>query len=257
MSEIYTDQNLLKEAEKRLNNLPSIIIPGDKTFIRRNANVFINDVGIDSFEFMMRLFPKCIPSVKLAGELENRYIEIWEASYLTERLAQLLISNIADLGSKVIVPMNGCGYIVARNLVDFLYEKYKIGIARPEEIGCRSAIIVDDVLKTGGTMYEKLPEEITSNPNNIYAVWAMSSLTEEEYRTREKYNPLRYLTSNGQKIYAGVVYAGSGLASPGLGLPVNSISTLIKGDDKSREVIADLSEKYFGQGIYCAIGAEK
>ena len=244
---------LLGEAERKLNSLPENIIPGDKIYFDPDTNVFINDVPkFDSFCFLVKL---STPLGILDPRGKRRNIYFFEEDYLTEQLTNILVNSDIDLFSNVIVPMTGCGEYVANSLVERLYNDFniKLEIKRPEEVGTQPAIIVDDVLKTGRTMLRELPPELLFRPNNTYAVWAMSSLSNSDYQTGTRYEPLRTLTNNGEHMFAGVVYAGAGLKSPGLGVPVNSISTLVNGNEKSNEVVKSLAEKYFGDRLYQAL----
>lgn len=254
---VYTRPYLAEEANRKIGDLPLNVLAGDKVFFEPGTNILINDVTIDSFDFLMRMLPPSMPNISLAGEPPTRNIEIWEASYLTKRLAEVLVCNVPriDLNSRVIVPMVGCGESTAESLVRCLSDDYGIylPIIPAKEVREQQVIIVDDVLKTGGTILRELPEGLINNPQTLYAVWAMAALTTESYCFGREYKPLRQLVYNDQQIFAGVVYAGSGLASPGLGLPVNSISTLLKDDEKAQEVIESLSRKYFGDAIYRAV----
>lgn len=250
---IYTNPKLYVEAIRRLGVLPGSVIAGDRIFLPPDTNVFINDTDNDSFPFLMALLPRSIPFIQQFGEPPLRGVEIWEADYLTEKLADTLITGVDDLSARVLIPMTGCGGDTARRLARRLNEcRVDLEIVHPEDVGARSAIIVDDVLKTGGTIARELPESLLKNPDNLFAVWAMPALTKKDYSIEERYSPLRYITNQGQRIFAGVVYAGSGLSSPGLGLPVNSISTLLADADKAAMVVKSLANKYFGKGIYRA-----
>jgi len=251
---IHTIPSLRYEAEKRLADLPCNIVVGDRLFFEQDTNIFINDTAIDSFSFITKLLPPCMPNVQLAGEPPRRYIEIWDTNYLTKRLAETLVAN-SDLSSRVIIPMSGCGELAAISLARCLSDCYGITleIKSLEFTGNKPSIIVDDVLKTGATIVRELPNEIIEKPDTIYAVWAISTLTKSDFCTDPRYQSLRLISKHRQEIFAGVVYGGAGLASPGLGLPVNSLSTLMKKDQKSIEVIASLADKYFGQSICRAV----
>ena len=252
---IYTKSELSIEAGRKLGQLPDNVIAGDRIYLEPNTNVFINDTDRDSFNFLMSLLPRNLPYIQQVGEPEIRNIEIWDANYLTEKLADTLVFGANDLASKSILPMTGCGEVTACNLARRLRDYYDIDleIVSPENVGNDPLLIVDDVLKTGGTIVRELPPELLSRCDNIFAVWAMSTLSQRDYARGERYRPLRRITNQDQKVFTGVVYAGSGLASPGLGLPVNSISTLLNADTKSAEVLDSLACKYFGSAIYRAI----
>jgi hypothetical protein len=257
-TKIYTMPELANEAYKRLGQLPNNVIAGDRFYLGPDTNVFINDTDRDSFNYLMSLLPKGLPYIQQAGEPEKRNIEIWDSDYLTEKLADTLVFGTEDLAWRSIVPMTGCGEVTARSLARRLRDYYDINleIISPENRGNDPLLIVDDVLKTGGTIERELPLELLSRGNNIFAVWAMSALSQRDYLRGQRYRPLKRITNEGQRIFAGVVYAGAGLSSPGLGLPVNSISTLINGDDKAQEVLESLAEKYFGNGIKRAVGRQ-
>jgi len=258
---IYVSQDLLEEAELKLGSLPANVIAGDRVLYPRDTNVLINDTPLNSLTILGRLRG---PAGIISPDGKRRNVEIWEQGYLTGRLVEALLSSVEDLTSRIIVPMTGCGEATARSLANRLRDCYDIDLEivsageacqRPE-FAAKPVLIVDDVLKTGGTMCRELPSELIARPDNIYAVWAMSSLSQSDYKRKVEYAPLRVLTGMGQQIIAGVVYAGAGLASPGLGLPVNSISTLLGDDKKAQRVRASLAEKYFGSVIYSAVGRE-
>ncbi len=262
MRGIYAAPELLKEAERKLGSLPTNIIAGDRVFYGMDTNVFINDVpNFDSLKFLGRLRTP----LGITDPFGNpRNVEIWEPEYLTERLAETLLSSVEDLTSRIIVPMTGCGEVTARSLANRLIDCYGIDLeivsaaeaCQFPEFASRPVLIVDDVLKTGGTMCRELQADLLARPDNVYAFWAMSGLSQFDYKRGREYAPLRTLTVRGQQIIAGVVYAGAGLASPGLGLPVNSISTLLGDNAKADTVLNSLAEKYFGSAIYRAVGRE-
>jgi len=252
--EILTKPGLEQEAERRLGNLPENIIAAERIYLGPETNVFINDEpGIDSFGFLMRLLPKNMPYVPLLGE-PRRGLEIWDAAYLTERLVDVLLT-LEDIGDRVIVPMSGCGVTTAINLARELNKRgVNLQIKPLEEVGSQPVVVVDDIAKTTNTMSRFLPKGILENEGTVYAVSAMAGLTEEDYRLDPIYDSLRYLTKRGQRIFTGVAYAGSGTSN--LGLPVNSISTLLGNDNKAAVVLAALAKRYFGVRIYNALNLE-
>jgi hypothetical protein len=262
ISQIYTSKKLFGEAELNLGPLPANVIAGDRVFYGKETNVFINDVpNFNSLEFLggLRTSLGIIDSVG-----KSRNVEIWEADYLTERLAETLLGSVEDLNSRIIVTMTGCGEVTAKSLANKLSDDYGINLqivsaadaCQLPEFESGPILIVDDVLKTGGTISRELQADLLARPDNKYAVWAMSALSRSDYERGKQYAPLRALTRMGQQIIAGVVYAGAGLASPGLGLPVNSISTLVGDSDKSDSVLSSLANKYFGSAIYRAVGRQ-
>lgn len=249
---IFSTSALREEASLRLSQLPEQITAAEKIYFEPNTNVFINDAPeVDSLTFLGRLRGP----LGIKGPTgENRNVAILESAYLSDMLAMILAASEINLSRRIIVPMPGCGETAAISLVKSLSDNYGItlNISQTSELGSLPAIVVDDVIKTGGTILRELPPSLLEDESTIYATWAMSALTNPDYLYDGRYSPLRQLTAKGQRIFAGVVYAGSGLASPGMGLPLNSISTLVGNTNKSNTVLASLAKRYFGTAIYRA-----
>jgi len=238
--------------------LPDKISVANQIVYPNKTNILINDTNSDSFEILAALLPNPLPNVKEAGR-KQRQIEIWDAKYLTEQLASEVI-KLEDLEKRCLVPVSGdCGTMVAKMLQNELIENYGIELeiaSSNESITC-SAIVVDDVLKTGQTIFDSMPKSITESQETVYAVWAMSSVSEDDllYDWEQKYSALRCFLSddNNQRIIAGIAYSGKGVSA--LGLPVNSLSTISisnENQNKREIVLANLAERYFGEAIYIA-----
>lgn len=240
---------------KRLGDLAPNVISQNRVFYEADTNIFINDTcnpdnwSVDSFKFLYKLLPDPLPNVAQAGYLPKRNIEIWEGSYLTAELANLLL-DLENLENRILVPISGCGEIVAMQLQQCLNREFGVKMRINDCANGKPAVVVDDVIKTGGTILNSLSEDIVARPDTVYASWAMPWVNAKDLVT-ERLDPLRKLTEQNQKIFAAVVYAGDRISSP-LSLPVNSISTFQKDDKKSQEVLSDLSEKYFGDKIFLA-----
>lgn len=215
----------------------------------------------------------------------SRDFEVWETPYLQEKLSSVLYDNNilgsglyretgkADSDYWVFNGVRGCGAKVASELSDYLagcegtpipvednssdlftrgYGNVRsLMLARREVAAAdstRPRIFIDDVIKTGKTMYEYIMQTRGEIPaGSVFATWAMPAVKESDL-AKPEYYWLNELLNVGP-IYAGIVYAGQGVTPAGL--PLNSLSTLVDTSTpaaavKGAKVRQSLAAKYFG-----------
>lgn len=262
----------IEKLNKLYENFPRVISFGEFQVFGSDTNVLINDtvppnspylwldssqmdsegeaIGDDDALVWMRQLTSDLEDSGVSPALPPiRRLVFWEARYLVNRMAAVLLNELDDWPSRAIVPMTGCGVYFAKLLQVLLDDiDFSIPIIDAQNFDLQSRlrpIIVDDVLKTGETIDREIPDPITSMQTCVFAVGAMSYLTTADLKSGRRYGHLRQLTYQGQKICPGVVYGGLGLQSPGA-VPLNSMSTIMRGDEKSKTVVESLDQKYFG-----------
>jgi hypothetical protein len=219
------------------NDLPKYL-HYDRIFVAPpDANILLNDTR------------RAVDSRKLFDALASgtdREIIVWDA----ERLTSALVSQIEHLGldDLWLLSVGGAGDIATAMLKAELVESgvtcQVIELSDLEDLDPdANLLIVDDVLKTGGTLQRFTQDNrINRNlyPNSWIATWCSAY-----YSNGYTAYGLNLLVGNG--VITGFVYDGLGCGDGAL--PLNSVSTMLAGDLKAVEVKTSLDRKYFNGNL--------